>query len=852
MKIEAVEVYHYGKLHQLHLQFDELQLIYGNNEAGKTTLINFILDILFGFEHRSQTHPYAPKDNSKMGGKLTVSTGTDQLVIERVEGKNGGELSLFDAVGNPLPPTRLQQLLGPINRDVYYKLFYFGAPSLSEIAKLTSEELEDRIRRVGVVGINQWLNLEKEIKTQAGDLYKPTGKNPELNQKLKEYDRLQTKVADAQQQYPEYVKLTQELGELQTQIQQLQQQEQTTQQQLQELYRDKQSWSDYQQFQQLQQLDLTAKAGFTSADLDQLQSIETKVNYLNKDVKAAQEQLKADQHQSVPADYQFYLQHQHQIDELGEQLPNYQEQWRQVQSLQTQLATETGRLRDDEAETGGANAQPFSASDQARVQELMQQRATLQTQQQTESAQSTRTTPVTSNKVPYGLMGMGVLLLGLGLLSAGLVQIVLAVLGIGLLVAGGYQKYQQTKEQQPESQRPATEQLHDQLHQIDQELTQLGDQYHITAVPQQQWLTTLQTGLKQREQQRARVQALQTQVDQLQQQVTAYVQAWAFCPFVDQVVNQTPGEALQTLQKWLATLKDERQQQAQVSQRLQDDERQLDSRTTELHEAQHQLQAAFKQRQVSNMDQFHDELEAERKREQARSQREQLQQKLTPELKEHLQAFGSEAELQAQETHLTTKDQELKQQLSGLVESRTKKQTQLQQVSQDGTLAELRQEQANLETEINDLTGQWLVLQLSYQWIERVLNEASHGRFPKVQKLAQQYFAILTDQHYRQIRYQKKLEVVTNDGQRFNLGELSRGTMQQLYLALILALTVSFSDEFPLPIIIDDGFTEFDKTRTEHALALLQELAATTQIIYLTADDRIASELTTAKLLKLE
>ncbi|GAY72812.1 ATP-binding protein [Lentilactobacillus kosonis] len=70
----------------------------------------------------------------------------------------------------------------------------------------------------------------------------------------------------------------------------------------------------------------------------------------------------------------------------------------------------------------------------------------------------------------------------------------------------------------------------------------------------------------------------------------------------------------------------------------------------------------------------------------------------------------------------------------------------------------------------------------------------------------------------------------------FDINELSRGTLEQLYLALVLSMAVNFADTYAMPIIIDDGFVNFDQQRRQNAYQLLTKVAERTQVIYLTAN----------------
>jgi uncharacterized protein YhaN len=66
------------------------------------------------------------------------------------------------------------------------------------------------------------------------------------------------------------------------------------------------------------------------------------------------------------------------------------------------------------------------------------------------------------------------------------------------------------------------------------------------------------------------------------------------------------------------------------------------------------------------------------------------------------------------------------------------------------------------------------------------------------------------------------------------LNELSRGTREQLFLALRLALILSFEKETePLSIVLDDILVNFDNFRKEAALKVLEEFAAGRQVLLL-------------------
>ncbi|WP_244185432.1 ATP-binding protein [Latilactobacillus curvatus] len=104
---------------------------------------------------------------------------------------------------------------------------------------------------------------------------------------------------------------------------------------------------------------------------------------------------------------------------------------------------------------------------------------------------------------------------------------------------------------------------------------------------------------------------------------------------------------------------------------------------------------------------------------------------------------------------------------------------------------------------------------------------------------ATQYFAILTQNRYIKINFDDTLMTVLRADQvLFEVGELSQGTAEQLYIALRFAFAEEVADVVSLPLLVDDGFVNFDDQRQIAVWTLLQRLSAANQVIYLTANPR--------------
>ncbi|MFT8618409.1 MAG: DNA repair protein, partial [Lentilactobacillus hilgardii] len=144
-----------------------------------------------------------------------------------------------------------------------------------------------------------------------------------------------------------------------------------------------------------------------------------------------------------------------------------------------------------------------------------------------------------------------------------------------------------------------------------------------------------------------------------------------------------------------------------------------------------------------------------------------------------------------------------------------------------------------------------LPLTLSYQWLQRVLDIATKGRLPKAIKGAKAYFSVMTQGNYSDVRFGDHIMVTRADGEQFNVNELSKGTLEQLYLSLVFSMAVGFSDDYPLPIIIDDGFMSFDATRKKAAFDVMKTISKHTQVLYFSAYRDLSGNLNTIDLTRI-
>lgn len=167
------------------------------------------------------------------------------------------------------------------------------------------------------------------------------------------------------------------------------------------------------------------------------------------------------------------------------------------------------------------------------------------------------------------------------------------------------------------------------------------------------------------------------------------------------------------------------------------------------------------------------------------------------------------------------------------------KQTEYRSAADDDSYRDALDRYHSLLAEVNGKAREWTVFRMAEWAIARTKDSYRKQRLPKVLKEAERYFKQVTDGAYISLNLNDDDGFVAErrDGRIFLAGELSRGTAEQLYLSLRLALTDVFDGGESLPLIIDEGFVNFDRPRAERVYSLLKKISDRRQVILFTCHD---------------
>ncbi|MBV1921531.1 MAG: AAA family ATPase, partial [Pseudomonadales bacterium] len=174
--------------HVLDLKEEGVHVIFGPNEAGKSSTLRAIIHFLYGFPTRTSDDHVHLQRSLRVGAKVQQGDSTaseDNAVI--LYRKKGNKDTLRDESDKAVESATLTNLLHNLQKDQFENFFGLDNKTLDEGG-------EDLIKGNGNLGEalfsasmggQQFQQLLKELDARQGQLFKNTGTNPKLNAAFK-------------------------------------------------------------------------------------------------------------------------------------------------------------------------------------------------------------------------------------------------------------------------------------------------------------------------------------------------------------------------------------------------------------------------------------------------------------------------------------------------------------------------------------------------------------------------------------------------------------------------------------------------------------------------------------------
>lgn len=230
MKLTEIDIDRFRIWRNLLLRLNPsgLNVIYGPNEAGKTTLMKFIRSVFYGFEPLS-TEPawHRPDEEQPWRGAIRCEhAGRTWRVHRRAEMENRGLLRISGGPEDLDRDAAMDSLLTGTSESLYTDIFAVGVRELQQLATLGTHQVSEYIYglSMGPQG-RQILDAIASVKQRRQEMYRDQGAAGKLHDLFERYSRLSTTRKNVGQARDKHARLTRRRRELTSEIQELQDRE---------------------------------------------------------------------------------------------------------------------------------------------------------------------------------------------------------------------------------------------------------------------------------------------------------------------------------------------------------------------------------------------------------------------------------------------------------------------------------------------------------------------------------------------------------------------------------------------------------------------------------------------------
>lgn len=763
MWIKKVHIVGFGQFNQQTFDFVQgLQVVQGLNEAGKTTLHQFLFDMIFGFPQAKgrKINTYEPLDKGPYGGSMQFEVDHQLYELERL-GRTQ-TVTTLTTVGSGQqfadPEAMLTKLLGPVDRELYLAIFSFDQEALMNIFSLKPDDFAAYLRTLATPGAQNWLEVANRWdKTATAKFGSTKTAHRELNQALANLQMQRQQLQNNLRQQPSLDKLQAEAQHLTQRVASLEQRQAQLQGQMNHQQAQVHLLPVYRRWQQIKQqvkatgkpLDLTAadKADRVRQQLTALDDVMVTTAVTKQQVESATVALR-------------------QLEKLENQQKNLAEQ--QVKAVQAQTAL---------LEKYHWTQVPPLLTDQQKSQ-LGGQKETGQ--------QSTK-----NSWLIIAIIISSLIIIGALLISHVAIGILLAL--ISLLLGWWGSRQQKTN-------------------------VVANTQQDLPAAYQQ--MAT------------ADIFAAQTDIQRINDMMLSNNQI-----IHDQQAMMSELVKMRAALNWLGeglTVDEYRKRLADIHIKQET----MGQQQLQRANLQQTLQELYQKLGVKDVAMLQQRRDAQRHINDLQREANMLEEQLKG---ADLHELAAQAAIATDDKPAMTDQQTILQRIQDEKNQLNQKlaeiNVQLQNLQTDNTIEHQQQVVANQVAVVNQQLTQYFVDRLGSEWIKQALNAAIADRLPNLLAQAGTFLRQLTDNHYQTIQQTKTLlKVVRNDGKILGVNQLSKGTAEQLYVALRLAFVKNVTATLQLPLLIDDAFVDFDEQRRQTMLTLLADLASSEQqIFYFTA-----------------
>ena len=153
MKINNIQIEGFGVWRNLNLErlSPQITAFYGANEAGKTTLMQFVRSVLYGMTPQRRNRYLPPLDGGLPGGSLGILDRQQPYQVRRIADRGPddlGHVTVTDSEGNTSGDRLLREVLADVDEKLYSNVFAVGLDEIQELATLSDTQAAQWLYRL--------------------------------------------------------------------------------------------------------------------------------------------------------------------------------------------------------------------------------------------------------------------------------------------------------------------------------------------------------------------------------------------------------------------------------------------------------------------------------------------------------------------------------------------------------------------------------------------------------------------------------------------------------------------------------------------------------------------------------
>ena len=294
-------------------------VFYGPNEAGKSTLLEFIRAVLFEF--RRAPGDYPPLAGGRHGGRVTlVNKDGLRTDVSRFKGGPSAGVTLSSETGAPLNETVLAQMLGNNSRDLFEQVFAFTLDELHSSDLLKDANVNNQIYSAGM-GVTSLPSVINSIGVERKNLFLNRGSSQKIYDAHKQLQDIDNKLREVEESAGRYGDLVTRQQQVETELAGLAARREQIQSRLARQKILQSAWDPWNDLESTQQLlaSLPAIEDFPVDGITRLEKLDERVSNARREFTSAQEQVaEAKRAAETQVEHETILQHEPDIRHLQE------------------------------------------------------------------------------------------------------------------------------------------------------------------------------------------------------------------------------------------------------------------------------------------------------------------------------------------------------------------------------------------------------------------------------------------------------------------------------------------------------------------------------------------------------